>query len=99
MISVSVSEVNVTPWAVSRSRSTEALSMIPLWTTVIRPSSLDCGWAFSSVAGPCVAHRVCPMPTLPDSRRGSAASRSRTRPTFRNTCGPLAVITAIPAES
>ena len=99
MISVSVSELKVTPWPASRSRSAPALSMMPLCTTVIRPSSLVCGCAFSSVAGPWVAHRVCPMPILPDSRRGSEASRSRTRPTLRNTWAPAAVRIAIPAES
>ena len=99
MISVSVSEVKVTPWAASRSRSTAALSMMPLWTTLIRPSSLLCGWALASVAGPWVAHRVCPMPIRPASRRGSDASRSRTRPTRRNTWVPLGLPTAMPAES
>jgi hypothetical protein len=80
MTSVSVSEVNLTPLASRRSRREAALSMMPLWTTLIRPSSLLCGWAFSSVAGPWVAHRVCPMPILPaDPAENLGAPRAQDR--------------------
>ena len=37
-------------------------SMMPLCTTETRPALSRCGWAFSSVGPPWVAHRVCPMP-------------------------------------
>jgi hypothetical protein len=97
--SVSVSERSVTPALLRCCRSAVALSMIPLCTTEIRPSSEVCGCALSWVAGPCVAHRVCPIPTFPPSRFGSVAVRSRTRPTVRCTCAPAPPSTAMPAES
>ena len=97
--SVSVSLASSTPAEVSWARSAVALSMIPLCTTEIRPSSLRCGWALRSAAGPWVAHRVWPMPTWPASRLGSAASSPRTRPTVRTTVVPVRPSTARPAES
>ena len=97
--SVSVSLVNVTPASVSCARRPAALSMMPLWTTLIRPSWLRCGCAFSSTAGPWVAQRVWPMPALPASRLGSAASSWRTRPTWRTVVVRLLPTTAMPAES
>ena len=39
--------------------------MIPLCTTASVPSDDVCGCAFTSVGGPCVAHRVCAIPSLP----------------------------------
>ena len=59
---MSVSLRSSTPASVSSARSAAALSMIPLWTTATPPDSSVCGWALASVAGPCVAQRVCPMP-------------------------------------
>ena len=74
----------------SRCRSAAALSMMPLWTTATRPSASGCGWALTSLAGPWVAQRVWPMPTLPANRLGSASSRSRTRPACLATLTPAA---------
>ena len=54
--------------------------MIPLCTTATRPASSVCGWALASVAGPCVAQRVWPIPVAPAKRLGRASPRSRTRP-------------------
>ena len=51
-------------------RSAAALSMMPLWTTATSPLRSVCGCALASVAGPCVAQRVCPMPTLPGEPLG-----------------------------
>ena len=39
--------------------------MMPLCTTATRPVQSVCGWAFSSLGRPWVAHLVCPMPTVP----------------------------------
>ncbi len=64
----------------SLARSSEALSMMPLWTTATLPSASRCGWAFSSVGAPWVAQRVCAMPVVPAKRLGMRASSSRTRP-------------------
>ena len=74
--------------------------MIPLWTTATRPLASVCGWALTSVAGPWVAQRVWPMPTLPPNRLGSPSARSRTRPARLATRTPaLPPSTASPAES
>ena len=50
--------------------------MMPLCTTAIAPVQSTCGWAFSSLGLPCVAQRVCPMPTVPATRRRRRARRS-----------------------
>ena len=73
--------------------------MIPLWTTATLPLASTCGCALTSLAGPWVAQRVWPMPTLPLNRLGRSASRSRTRPAFLATLSPLLLSTAMPAES
>ena len=44
--------------------------MMPLCTTATDSSVLRCGCALRSVGGPCVAQRVCAMPTLPRHRVG-----------------------------
>ena len=49
--SVSVSETKSTPSAASLARSSEALSMMPLWTTATLPSASRCGCAFVVVGG------------------------------------------------
>ena len=54
--------------------------MMPLCTTTIRPVQSRCGWAFSSVGRPCVAHRVWPTPYSPSS--GSAWMTSSRRESF-----------------
>ena len=51
--------------------------MMPLWTTTIRPVQSRCGWAFSSVGRPCVAHRVWPIPYSPSSGLPAMTSSSR----------------------
>ena len=98
--SLSVSLANTTPSDSKRARSSAAFSTMPLWTTATHPLESTCGWAFTSLGSPCVAQRVWPMPTLPDSRFGSAPSSSRSLPsrlcTFRS---PARLTSAMPAES
>src|SRR5664279_1333265 len=55
--------------------------MIPLWTRAMLPPAQDatCGCALTSVGGPWVAHRLCPMPAAPvglDSSKAAANSTS-----------------------
>jgi hypothetical protein len=58
-----------------------------------------------SVGPPCVAHRVCPMPSVPSGRGVSASTFSRlaSLPAFlavlRTASAPSPVRTATPAES
>ena len=73
--------------------------MIPLCTTATRPASSVCGWALASVAGPCVAQRVWPIPVAPAKRLGRASPRSRTLPACLATRIPRLPRTATPAES
>src|SRR5207245_9065157 len=40
---------------------------MPLWTIAISPELDGWGWAFVSVTSPCVAQRVWPIPTTPES--------------------------------
>ena len=73
---------------------------MPLWMRTTFRSGSAWGWAFSSVTPPCVAHRVCPIPTLPS--RGvvsSFAFRLATLPTHFTMPRPSEPATAIPAES
>src|SRR6267143_1105675 len=39
--------------------------MMPLWTTASRERQSTWGWALASEGRPWVAHRVCPMPSVP----------------------------------
>ncbi len=100
--SVSVSETKTKPSAVSLARRSEALSMMPLWTTATFSSASRCGWALTSFGAPWVAQRVWAMPVVPAKRLGRRASSSRTRPLaladFRPPALPLAC-RAMPAES
>ena len=73
--------------------------MIPLWATAMFPVQSTCGCAFASLGSPWVAQRVCPMPTVPRSRFGSAASSCAILPTALCTLSPLRATTATPAES
>ena len=96
--SLSVSDSNTAPSAISLARSSSAFSMMPLCTIAIGPQT--CGCAFTSLGSPCVAHRVCPMPGLPLNRAGSPAARSATRPLVLCTrISPDRLSTASPAES
>ena len=97
--SVSVSDTRSTPASPSSSRSAAALSMIPLCTTATSSLLSVCGCALTSLAGPWVAQRVWPMPTLPVNRFGSCSLRSRTRPARLATRIPEGPSTATPAES
>mmetsp|Transcript_17148 Transcript_17148/g.27042 ORF Transcript_17148/g.27042 Transcript_17148/m.27042 type:complete len:263 (+) Transcript_17148:1569-2357(+) len=76
--SESVSEENRTPSFSSSLRSSWALLMVPLCTKATRPSMSVCGWAFWSVFPPCVAQRVCAMPTRCPRCAPEFASRSST---------------------
>ena len=73
--------------------------MIPLWMIANDPSDASCGWALTSFGAPCVAHRVCPTPTVPSTGRASSSfASSSTFPSFlRTSSDPLT--TATPAES
>ena len=99
MISVSVSETNVTPSVARRSRSSVAFSTMPLCTTAIDPSALTWGCALASLGAPWVAHRVCPMPIFPPSRFGSAAWSLASFPSFLYTRNARRETSATPAES
>jgi hypothetical protein len=99
MTSVSVSDAGVIPSAASLAHSSAAFSTMPLWITATWPEASSWGWALPSVGSPWVAQRVWPMPTEPDSRLGSDATRSSTRPARRWTRSPEGPITATPAES
>ena len=63
--SVSVSLRSSYPLRSISVRSARKFSTIPLCTTASVPSDDVCGCAFTSVGGPCVAHRVCAMPSVP----------------------------------
>ena len=99
MISVSVSEANSMPSAWRRERSAGAFSTMPLCTTAIEPSALTCGWALASVGAPWVAHRVCPMPSLPPGRFGSTASSWASLPAALCTRTAPPETRPMPAES
>lgn len=74
--------------------------MIPLWTTATFWSASRCGWAFSSLGAPWVAHRVCAMPVVPANRLGMRDSSSRTRPlAFTVRRSPDLPVMTMPAES
>ena len=64
-------------------RSGPAFSMMPLCTTAMSSPQLTWGWAFACVGAPCVAQRVCAMPTLPCGAAPlpTLFSSSRIRPT------------------
>ncbi len=103
MTSVSVWLAKTKPWA-SRSRRRYAwFSITPLCTTATltapaRPPR--CGWAFRSVAGPWVAHRVWLIPHPPGAgSRSSNSSRARTLPARFRTMSRPASIEARPALS
>ena len=98
--SVSVSDTRVCPSFSSRARSERKFSTIPLWITATRPVQSRCGCALRSVGAPCVAQRVCPMPTEPAGGEpsASAASSSASLPARFTTERPPST-TATPAES
>ena len=91
--------------AASSSRSSAKFSMMPLWTTAMRPSQLTCGCALAVEGRPWVAQRVWPIPQVESSLyRSSSDSRPATLPTRRITsrrAEPAAPATssATPAES
>ena len=75
-------------------------SMMPLWITAIRPLWSVCGWAFRVVGAPCVAQRVCPMPSVPAGiRSSSSCSSTLSLPAAFMTLRPSPFTTAIPDES
>ncbi len=99
--SVSVSEAMTTPDWASSAVSSAKFSMMPLWITATRPSAETCGWAFTSVGPPWVAHRVCPIPVVAGTV-GSVASRAcrfASLPAFLRTSTAPSATTATPAES
>ena len=73
--------------------------MMPLCTTATSSLLSVCGCALVSLAGPWVAHRVWPMPTLPVNRFGQLLAQ------VAHPAGPLGdpdprgPSTATPAES
>ena len=74
--------------------------MIPLCTTATRPLASVCGCALTSVAGPWVAHRVWPMPTLPANRFGRRVGQvAHPAGPLAPTLTPVPPSTASPAES
>lgn len=107
--SVSVAERKSYPMPVSSARSACELVMVPLCTSAMRRFVSQCGWAFSSVLPPCVAHRVWAMPMWWSTCRVSDALRSRSMESAVVPCEAYFVVTigasadpatvAIPAES
>ena len=75
--------------------------MMPLCTSAMSAADETCGWAFGSVGAPCVAHRVCAMPQLPEGGPSNMAASSAAilpaRLTTRSR--PAWSTTATPAES
>ena len=74
---------------------------MPLCTTVMVWSLLKCGWEFTSLGTPWVAHRVWPIPIVPGMVSPPWVSSSSTfsRPTALVTLTDVPSNTAIPAES
>ena len=66
-LGVGLGSEHVADVACSSARSSSWFSMMPLCTTA-RPSRETCGWALRSLGSPCVAQRVCAMPSWPRSR-------------------------------
>ena len=74
--------------------------MIPLCTTAMFPLQSTWGWAFTVVGSPCVAQRVCAMPSDPLGRDPSRrASRTAILPAAFCTESPPPFRIATPAES
>jgi len=81
-------------------RSTFAFSMMPLCTTATVSSVERCGCALRSVGGPCVAQRVCAMPTFPVTGSAlSVPSSFAIFPAARRVSIASPSNTAMPAES
>ena len=77
--------------------------MIPLWMMAIRPVQSTCGCAFSVVALPWVAQRVCPMaaawPAGADSVSLASLATESVPPAARDRQTFPSATMAIPAES
>jgi hypothetical protein len=98
--SVSVSETKVWPRCWSIFRSADAFSMIPLCTTAIVPVQSWCGCALHSFGGPCVAQRVCAIPTVPCTGLPfTTVSSIEIFPAALRVSSPFPFCTEIPAES
>ena len=81
MTSVSVSELSEYPSLDTLDAKDIEFSIMPLWTIVIFPSSLLCGWALESVTPPCVAHLVCPIEIIaPSNLPFALITKSETYP-------------------
>ena len=73
--------------------------MIPLWTTATS-SREKCGCALVVTGAPCVAQRVCEMPSSPASPDFfNWASRSATRAVLRERVSAPPASSATPQES
>ena len=72
--------------------------MMPLWMTAIRPDWSVCGCAFGLVGAPCVAQRVCPMPSVPYGmlRLRAPARACEILPAAFAISSPLPFTTAMP---
>ena len=98
MVSVSVWVTKECPSALSCSRSSRKFSMMPLCTTATRAEAW--GWAFTVVAAPWVAQRVCPMPTEPAMGAcSSTLASSESLPVARRRSSRPSSTVAIPALS
>src|SRR5918995_7497332 len=75
--------------------------MMPLWTTASVFPQSTCGCALTSQGRPCVAHRVCAMPSVPDGDPtfANCASRFEILPSALQISRPCPLIVATPAES
>src|SRR5688572_16573083 len=74
---------------------------MPLWTTARRFSQSTCGCAFTSQGRPCVAQRVCAIPSEPagEPTFANCASRFEILPRALQISRPWPLIVATPAES
>src|SRR3954451_23293291 len=98
--SVSVSEVNCHPSAISRFLSGRKFSMMPLWMSARRRRASTMGWALRSVGGPWVARRGWPRGWRPLTGCFSSFSFRRSSfPLALRVCSSPSRTATTPAES
>ena len=74
--------------------------MIPLCTTPMCSSQLICGCELMKFGAPCVAQRVCAIPSVPlIGAESTRLSSSEIFPGALRVSSPLPFMIAIPAES
>ena len=102
MTSVSLLVWKIDPRRTSSSRSSGALTRLPLWQSAICPCehSIRIGCALTIRLSPKVEYRTCPMAARPDSPwRTSSSNTSLTCPMARDSCTRPSRTEAMPALS